>query len=95
MPDRNMPRIVSAAIRYIFKDGTEHIATGRRHAEIREDFVMERKSLGKPMPVESFDGFMTDAGEFLEREAAMDVARAAGQLRFQTARRTLNSEDLW
>ena len=94
MPE-NKPRIVAAAIRYIFKDGTEHIATGRRHAEIRENFIMERKSIGKPMPVESFDGFMTDGKKFLERKAAMEVARAAGQLRFQTNRTDLNSEDLW
>lgn len=40
-------------------------------------------------------GFVTSEGDFLGREAALAVARDAGQLKGATTHRELFSEDLW
>ena len=78
-----MRTIVKAAIRV-----KDKIYTGFDHGECFSYAVF-------PIPVEDLEqGFITSDGEFVNRKEAMIIAREAGQLRYETDKQTLISEDL-
>ena len=88
--------IVSAAVKIILDDyaGTEFCIPVHRHKDI---IVIGKQMLGyKPFVDE--EGFLTDKGEFLDRQEAADHAYECGQL-IETAEEPridkLMSEDLW
>ncbi len=90
--------IVAAAIEYRRKgeDGP-HILTGRRHADIINEFYRMRLSRAERDMSAERQGFVTRSGRFVDREEAMAIARACEQLKFPVpeARTELFSEDLW
>jgi hypothetical protein len=93
------PRIVAAAIRT--DDGVVHSvpAPGRHHHVIAQ--IGLAKSEGGVLVAQQLvsgdrQGFITDSGEFVGRKAALEIARAAGQIKRETApQHGLFSEDLW
>lgn len=86
-------RIVAAAIKYRLKSDptTERYVQGPNHAYCIEWFscadIPQRDRVDGDE-----QGFMTDAGDFVDRRAAYDIAEKAGQLRSPRADRTLYSE---
>ncbi len=81
-------KIVEAAIK--FPNGK--IYTGKRH----HDCFYAARLAGEKSPKHEEQGFITDTGEFVGREAAALIAEAAGQikeLKYHDTR--LFSEDLY
>jgi hypothetical protein len=66
------------------------VYTGKRHNEIIKEMV-ERHNI-KP-PVSGHQGFVTEDGHFVSREAGAKIAFEAGQIKKPTT--TLFSEDLY
>lgn len=95
MEQGKTPSIKSAAILFTRPNGTREVAPGTRHALIRDDYLSECLRTGRKAPVDWEEGFLTDAGDFVDRREAMAIAREAGQLKRRTDRLELNSEDLW
>lgn len=84
-----VPVIVSAAVR---SNGLViSMPRPARHADIINRLPRKLSLLVKP----SDQGFLTDAGYFVGRETALDLARQANQLLKPTTHRELFSEDLW
>lgn len=86
--------IVSAAIKFTLAGGKSHIFTGYRHLQINDVFATERIRNGWKV-IEKTEGFLTRSGQFVDRTQAMAIAKACGQLKHDTDRAQLNSEDLW
>jgi hypothetical protein len=76
--------VVAAAVRY-----KGHIYTGRRHADIIKDIV--RHDVTAHI-YQGDQGFMTNTGNFVNRELAASIAYAAGQIVNKQC--TLYSEDI-
>lgn len=80
-----MLRIASAAI---WQDGK--VYTGKNHAELISEIysTINRR-------VDAVQGFVTECGAFVDREMALEIARAAGQVvRKHGSPTELYSEDL-
>lgn len=87
--------ITSAAVEFHLQGGFVHLCTGARHAQIKDEFNSMRIRQGMRPVASSVEGFVTDQGRFLDRKEAMKLARENHQLKRQTDRVELNSEDLW
>lgn len=92
---QKLETISGAAIQFHLKGGVNHLCTGRRHTDIREEFYSLHKRSGWSPIESSEEGFLTNTGRFLTRKEAMDLARANGQLKYETTRAELTSEDIW
>lgn len=94
-----METITHAAIKIAkaeSNDGTmqlrDMVVVGRRHCDCFEQLFKHGYRFDRH---ESVQGFWTDAGRFLDRYDAMDLALSTGQLAKPTEYRDLYSEDLW
>lgn len=88
-------KISSAAIQFEMPNGTKLIEIGFRHCQIYDGFHERRLREGLVAPVKSVEGFMTSESNFVDRVEAMKIAREAGQLKHQTDKMCLSSEDIW
>lgn len=88
-------QITAAAMVFHLSDGTNHTCTGNHHAVILANFRIYRKNHKLAAIKSTESGFLTDTGRFLDRTEAMTLARTNGQLKTQTDRTELNSDDLW
>lgn len=94
--------ILASAIRFFFKDDTEHkypqIWTGLRHADIYERLYQAHINWDKDTLIE---GFITNEEEdipyFLDRYSALSEAYECGQVDSETyfSMSMLYSEDMW
>lgn len=66
------------------------VFTGRRHHNIIKDMVEKH---GIKPPISGYQGFVTEDGHFVSREAGARIAYEAGQIKNPTTR--LFSEDLY
>lgn len=92
--DLNDP-IEKAAVKFTMPNGNEIIQPGLRHTLICDEFTANRIRSGLYPPKSHVEGFLTKAGLFVDRTQAMAIARHCGQLKRETGRTELNSEDLW
>jgi hypothetical protein len=67
------------------------IYSGQSHAEIIKMMV---EKYGLPKPIDGIQGFMTDSGEFLDRNTAMEHAIKCGQMPATESGQPLYSEDI-
>lgn len=88
-------QITAAAIVFHLADGTNHTCIDKRHSVIAANFYMHRRARGLADVKSTESGFLTDQGRFLNCAEAMTLARTNGQLKTQTDRTELNSDDLW
>ena len=88
-------QITAAAIVFHLSDGTNHTCIDKRHSVIAANFYMHRRARGLADVKSTESGFLTDQGRFLNCAEAMTLARTNGQLKTQTDRTELNSDDLW
>ncbi len=87
-----MERIVKSAIQYKVSGWCDvRTVTGKRHADCLKQF--EKMGITRADRTYECQGFVTDTGRFLSREAACDLAVQNGQ--YDGSRRPLFSEDLW
>lgn len=84
-----MNHIVAAAIQF---NGKAYI--GYRHATIGHN-MLRAGACKRPFPGGPAQGFFTSDGEFVSREEAMKIAKAAGQVGPEKKSSMLFSEDLW
>lgn len=91
----NKTKISSAAIEFEMPNGDKLIEIGFRHSYIYDGFHERRLREGLVAPVKSVEGFMTSESNFVDRVEAMKIAREAGQLKRQTDKMCLSSEDIW
>lgn len=88
-------QITAAAMIIHLTDGTNHTCTDKSHSAIAVNFYKHRRARKLADVKSTEDGFLTDQGRFLTPTEAMTLARANGQLKTQTERTELNSDDLW
>lgn len=84
-----MVTITAAAIQY---NGKVYI--GYRHATIGHN-MLHAGACKRPFPGGPAQGFFTSDGEFVGREEAMKIAKAAKQIDKEWPKEDLYSEDLW
>lgn len=86
-------KIVAAAIRYRLKSDpdTERYVQGANHAQCIEWFSCA-DIYQKDRVDGDESGFMTDAGDFVDRKTAYEIAERAGQLKCVRDDRVLYSE---
>ncbi len=91
MPTETKPRIDRAAI-LSDHDGQVHTTPrpGRHHT-----IIGELAGRGYPTPITGAQGFVTDAGDFVDRKTAARIAVKAGQITRPQWGSRLYSEDLW
>ena len=82
-------RIVAAAVKV--NGLTISLPRPARHYQILAAMPAKMAAAVRP----SEQGFLTDTGTFLGREQALDVARYMKQLKAETNKPELYSEDLW
>lgn len=87
--------IEKTAVKFTMPNGDEIICPGMRHAIIYDEFTARRIRSGLYPPKSHVDGFLTKSGRFVDRAQAMAIARHCNQLKRETGRTELNSEDLW
>jgi len=86
-------KIVASAIRYRLKSDpdTERYVQGDNHAQCIEWF--SRSDIYQKDRVDGDEsGFMTDAGDFVDRKTAYEIAERSGQLKCVRDDRVLYSE---
>lgn len=86
-------KIVAAAIRYRLKSDphTERYVQGNNHAQCIEQFSLAGIYQRDRIPSDE-SGFMTDAGDFVDRTTAYEIAERQGQLKSVREDRVLYSE---
>lgn len=89
-------KIKAAAIKYRLKDdpGVDRFTWGHAHSYCRHWFLFAEVYPSMRIPEHEEEGFLTDTGEFVDREQAYLIAREAGQLKHECADGRLISENV-